>query len=40
MNKKRVVVTGLGTLSPLGNDVETSWKNAINGVSGIGPITR
>ncbi|WP_340640462.1 beta-ketoacyl-ACP synthase II [Bacillus atrophaeus] len=40
MNKKRVVVTGLGTLSPLGNDVETSWNNAINGVSGIGPITR
>ncbi|MGK9429694.1 beta-ketoacyl-ACP synthase II [Bacillus atrophaeus] len=40
MNKKRVVVTGLGTLSPLGNDVETSWENAINGVSGIGPITR
>ncbi|MCY8504598.1 beta-ketoacyl-ACP synthase II [Bacillus atrophaeus] len=40
MSKKRVVVTGLGTLSPLGNDVETSWKNAINGVSGIGPITR
>ncbi|WP_438421601.1 beta-ketoacyl-ACP synthase II [Bacillus siamensis] len=40
MNKKRVVVTGLGALSPLGNDAETSWKNAISGVSGIGPITR
>lgn len=40
MSKKRVVVTGLGALSPLGNDVETSWKNAIGGVSGIGPITR
>lgn len=40
MIKKRVVVTGLGALSPLGNDVDTSWNNAINGVSGIGPITR
>lgn len=40
MSKKRVVVTGLGALSPLGNDAETSWKNAISGVSGIGPITR
>lgn len=33
MSKKRVVVTGLGALSPLGNDVDTSWNNAINGVS-------
>ncbi|MFT3656708.1 3-oxoacyl-[acyl-carrier-protein] synthase 2 [Bacillus sp. B01(2024)] len=40
MSKKRVVVTGLGALSPLGNDAETSWKNAISGVSGVGPITR
>ncbi|MBT2573833.1 beta-ketoacyl-ACP synthase II [Bacillus sp. ISL-51] len=40
MSKKRVVVTGLGALSPLGSDAETSWKNAIGGVSGIGPITR
>ncbi|MGF7533731.1 beta-ketoacyl-ACP synthase II [Bacillus mexicanus] len=40
MSKKRVVVTGLGALSPLGNDVDTSWNNAINGVSGITPITR
>ncbi|MCM3352511.1 beta-ketoacyl-ACP synthase II [Bacillus halotolerans] len=40
MSKKRVVVTGLGALSPLGNNVDTSWNNAINGVSGIGPITR
>ena len=40
MTKKRVVVTGLGALSPLGTDVDTSWNNAINGVSGIGPITR
>lgn len=39
MELKRVVVTGLGTLNPLGNDVETTWKNAIDGVSGAGPIT-
>ena len=39
MELKRVVVTGLGTLNPLGNDVETTWNNAINGVSGAGPIT-
>ncbi|NPC92178.1 beta-ketoacyl-ACP synthase II [Bacillus sp. WMMC1349] len=39
-NSKRVVITGLGALSPLGNDVKTSWNNVINGVSGIGPITR
>ena len=29
--KKRVVMTGLGTLNPLGNDVPTTWENAING---------
>ncbi|MDR4887031.1 beta-ketoacyl-ACP synthase II [Fredinandcohnia sp. QZ13] len=40
MQKKRVVVTGLGTVSPLGNDVKTTWENAKNGVSGIGPLTR
>ncbi|GJI59092.1 beta-ketoacyl-ACP synthase II [Bacillus altitudinis] len=40
MDKKRVVVTGLGALTPLGNDVETTWKNAVSGVSGVGPITR
>lgn len=39
MELKRVVVTGLGALTPLGNDVETTWKNAVNGVSGAGPIT-
>ena len=39
MELKRFVVTGLGTLNPLGNDVETTWKNAIDGVSGAGPIT-
>ncbi|MEK3938681.1 beta-ketoacyl-ACP synthase II [Bacillus sp. FSL R5-0431] len=40
MDKKRVVVTGLGALTPLGNDVESTWKNAVAGVSGVGPITR
>ncbi|MDE5642574.1 MAG: beta-ketoacyl-ACP synthase II [Muribaculaceae bacterium] len=39
MELKRVVVTGLGAISPLGNDVETTWTNAKNGVSGAGPIT-
>ncbi|MCP8951177.1 beta-ketoacyl-ACP synthase II [Bacillus safensis] len=40
MDKKRVVVTGLGALTPLGNDVESTWKSALAGVSGVGPITR
>ena len=39
MELKRVVVTGLGALTPLGNDVETTWKNAVEGASGAGPIT-
>ena len=39
MELKRVVVTGLGVISPIGNDVETTWNNALNGVSGAGPIT-
>lgn len=39
MELKRVVVTGLGALTPIGNDVETSWRNAVEGVSGAGPIT-
>ena len=37
---RRVVVTGLGLVTPLGGDVETSWQNLIAGKSGIGPITR
>lgn len=40
MEIKRVVVTGLGSVTPLGNDVETTWKNAIAGKSGAGPITQ
>ena len=39
MELKRVVVTGLGVISPIGNDVATTWENAKNGVSGAGPIT-
>ena len=38
--KKRVVVTGIGAVTPIGNDANTTWENAINGVSGVGPLTR
>ena len=37
---RRIVVTGLGMVCPIGNDVETSWKNALAGVSGITNITK
>ncbi len=37
--RRRVVITGLGAVSPLGNDVETTWRNLIAGESGAGPIT-
>ncbi|WP_027408931.1 beta-ketoacyl-ACP synthase II [Anoxybacteroides tepidamans] len=40
MKKRRVVVTGLGAVTPLGNDVETTWKRLIAGENGIGPLTR
>ena len=40
MNLKRVVVTGLGSLTPIGNDTATMWRAMLNGVSGAGPITR
>ncbi|WP_226087838.1 beta-ketoacyl-ACP synthase II [Mesobacillus sp. S13] len=40
MEKRRVVVTGIGAVTPLGNDAGTTWNNIIEGVSGIGPITR
>lgn len=39
MELKRVVVTGLGAITPIGNDVATTWDNAVKGVSGAGPIT-
>lgn len=40
MELKRVVVTGLGSVTPIGNDVATTWENALKGVSGAGPITQ
>lgn len=40
MSKRRVVITGLGMLSPLGNDVDSTWKAILNGESGIGEIDR
>lgn len=39
MELKRVVVTGLGAVTPLGNNVEETWNNLLNGVSGAAPIT-
>ena len=39
-SKRRVVVTGLGIVSPLGNDLETTWKNILNGKSGAAKITK
>ena len=39
MELKRVVVTGLGAVTPLGNNPEETWKNLLNGVSGAAPIT-
>lgn len=38
MSKRRVVVTGLGAISPLGNDLASTWDGIVNGRSGIGPI--
>ena len=40
MELKRVVVTGLGALTPVGNTAPETWENLVNGVSGAGPITR
>jgi 3-oxoacyl-[acyl-carrier-protein] synthase II len=37
---KRVVITGMGTVNPMGNDVETTWEGLLKGVSGITPIER
>lgn len=38
--KRRVVITGLGLLSPVGNDVASSWRALLGGVNGVGPITQ
>ena len=40
MSKRRVVITGLGIVSPVGSTVDTAWHNVVEGKSGIGPITR
>ena len=40
MSKRRVVITGLGIVSPVGNDVATAWANILAGRSGIAPIER
>ncbi|MDE2055358.1 MAG: beta-ketoacyl-ACP synthase II [Xanthomonadaceae bacterium] len=39
MSKRRVVVTGMGIISPVGNDLPTAWGNILKGASGIGPVT-
>ena len=39
MSKRRVVITGLGTINPLGNNVSDSWKKLTSGISGIDNIT-
>src|SRR5256885_3036636 len=38
--QRRVVITGIGALTPLGNDAETSWQSLVAGESGAGPITQ
>jgi len=40
MGSRRVVVTGMGAVSPLGNDVNTMWKSLLEGQSGIAPVTK
>jgi 3-oxoacyl-[acyl-carrier-protein] synthase II len=40
MSKKRVVITGLGAVTPLGNDIESTWNGILEGKTGIGPLTR
>lgn len=37
---EKIVITGMGTINPLGLSVEESWRNAVNGVSGVGKITQ
>ncbi len=40
MNHRRVVITGMGVVTPVGCDLEVFWQNLLNGRSGIGPVTR
>lgn len=40
MSKRRVVVTGLGIVSPVGNTIQEAWSNLVAGRSGVGPVTK
>ncbi|HRI17980.1 MAG TPA: beta-ketoacyl synthase N-terminal-like domain-containing protein, partial [Burkholderiaceae bacterium] len=40
MSRRRIAVTGLGLISPVGNTVAEGWANLLAGRSGIGPITK
>jgi len=40
MSHRRVVITGMGVVTPVGSDLEVFWKNLLDGCSGIGPVTR
>ncbi len=40
MSRRRVVITGLGIISPVGNSIQEAWTNIVSGKGGIGPITR
>lgn len=40
MAKRRVVVTGVGMITPVGNDVKTAWESVLAGKSGVGPVTK
>ena len=40
MSKRRVVITGMGIVSPVGSTLNQAWHSVVNGISGIGPITR
>ena len=40
MSRRRVVITGLGIVSPVGNSVDEAWQNILAGRSGIGPVTK
>ena len=40
MSKRRVVITGMGIISPVGNTISESWNNIINGNSGVSVITK